>query len=138
MKKHLYLYIYVNFICLIIAVIAEALPFGIIMEFGNPDGPAWIHKYSYFSMVPFGYGVVFPAICVLVTFLLIILNFIIIASEKSRHDWTLSYTTTAVGGIFMSGCIYLLTPPTIPNIIVLCSFIAMVLNYFIAYKRYNY
>jgi|GEM_PF-5761605 hypothetical protein len=135
MKHHLYMYI--NFVLLLIAIIAEALPYGIIMQFMNPDGPAWIHKCSYFSMLPIGYGVIFPVICVVITFILIILNFIIIASEKSQRDWVLSYTTTAIGGIFMSACIYLLTPPTILNIIVLCSFIAMLLNYFIVYKRYN-
>ncbi len=38
------------------ALILECLPFGVALNFMNPDGDPWVSTYSYFSLTPFGYA----------------------------------------------------------------------------------
>ena len=49
------------------AFVLEALPYGAVCRFGNPDGEPWRVTYSYFSMIPFGYANFAPLITALLT-----------------------------------------------------------------------
>ena len=40
----------------ILTLILEALPFGAVCQFANPEGEPWRETFSYFSMTPFGYA----------------------------------------------------------------------------------
>ena len=64
-------------ICFMVAsIVLMAMPFGVRMNFGNPDGAPFVYYYSYFSGMPLGYANWFPIIAavlaIVVTLLLII------------------------------------------------------------------
>ena len=60
--------------CLSILVLAlELLPYGAVLNFGNPDGEPWRKTYSYFSLLPYGYANVGPLITAILTCVLIVL-----------------------------------------------------------------
>ena len=60
------------------AVILELLPYGAVLNFGNPEGEPWRQTFSYFSLTPFGYANFGPFITALLTCALLILSVICI------------------------------------------------------------
>ena len=58
------------------AVILELLPYGAVLNFGNPDGEPWRQTFSYFSLTPFGYANFGPFITALLSSALLILSVI--------------------------------------------------------------
>ena len=60
------------------AVILELLPYGAVLNFGNPEGEPWRKTFSYFSLTPFGYANFGPLITALLTCVLLILSVICI------------------------------------------------------------
>ncbi|MBR3996310.1 MAG: hypothetical protein IKI97_13675 [Clostridia bacterium] len=60
------------------AIILELLPYGAVLNFGNPDGEPWRKTFSYFSLTPFGYANFGPLITALLTCVLLILSVICI------------------------------------------------------------
>ena len=72
MKKKKVLYL----ILPIITLILEALPYGAVLNFANPEGEPWRKTYSYFSLTPFGYAngaPLFTAIITCIIFLLLVI-----------------------------------------------------------------
>ena len=55
------------------ALIPELLPYGVVLNFANPDGEPWRRTYSYFSMMPFGYANFGPLITAILTCVMLIL-----------------------------------------------------------------
>ena len=51
----------------IAALVLEALPYGAVCRFANPEGEPWRNTYSYFSMIPFGYANFAPLLTALLT-----------------------------------------------------------------------
>ena len=39
----------------IIAFVLELLPYGVVLNFANPEGEPWRRTYSYFSLTPLPY-----------------------------------------------------------------------------------
>lgn len=72
MKKRL-----VYLILPIITLILEIIPYGVVLRFGRPymNGEIGYFKeyYSYFDMMPFGYGHFFPFITAWITCLILLL-----------------------------------------------------------------
>ncbi len=60
------------------AIILELLPYGAVLNFGNPEGEPWRRTFSYFSLTPFGYANFGPFITALLTCVLLILSVIAI------------------------------------------------------------
>ncbi len=58
---------------IVLTLILELLPYGAVLNFGNPDGEPWRKTYSYFSLLPFGYANFGPLITAILTCILIIL-----------------------------------------------------------------
>ncbi len=58
------------------AVIFELLPYGAVLNFGNPEGKPWRKTFSYFSLTPFGYANFGPFITAILTCVLLILTII--------------------------------------------------------------
>lgn len=56
----------ITIINIIVIIILELLPCGVVMKFANPNG---IEKafYSYFSLIPYGYSNVFPFLTALLS-----------------------------------------------------------------------
>lgn len=68
----------------LITLILEALPFGAVCNFANPEGAPFRETFSYFSLVPFGYANFFPLItAVLTLFIIGILIVYLIAKKRS-------------------------------------------------------
>jgi hypothetical protein len=62
----------------LITLILEILPFGAVLNFGNPEGAPWRRTYSYFDLTPFGYANFSPLLtaistCIIFIFLVIYL-----------------------------------------------------------------
>ncbi len=57
----------------LVALILELLPYGVVLNFANPDGEPWRRTYSYFSMMPFGYANFGPLITAILTCVLLVL-----------------------------------------------------------------
>ena len=72
---------------LLSALILEILPCGAVCNFANPEGESWRKTYSYFSMIPYGYGDFGPLITAILTCILLV---IIILSILLKKDWSKS------------------------------------------------
>lgn len=72
---------------LLSALILEILPYGAVCNFANPEGESWRKTYSYFSMIPYGYGDFGPLITAILTCVLLV---IIILSILLKKDWSKS------------------------------------------------
>ena len=58
--------------CLTVFIL-ELLPYGVVLNFANPDGEPWRRTYSYFSLTPFGYANFGPLITAILTCVLLVL-----------------------------------------------------------------
>ena len=55
------------------ALLLEALPYGAVLNFANPEGEPVRRTYSYFSLTPFGYASFGPLITAVLTSVLFVL-----------------------------------------------------------------
>lgn len=69
---------------LFIVLCLEIVPFGCTLKFIEPDGELLISKFSYFSLVPYGYGNFTPLITAILTVILFLLV-IILTIRPSRR-----------------------------------------------------
>ncbi len=60
-------------VCPLAAVVLELLPFGAVLNFGQPDGETIRQTYSYFSLTPFGYANFGPLITAVLSCVLLVL-----------------------------------------------------------------
>ena len=58
--------------CLTVFIL-ELLPYGVVLNFANPEGEPWRKTYSYFSLTPFGYANFGPFITAILTCILLVL-----------------------------------------------------------------
>ncbi len=73
---------------LIAALILEALPYGVVLSFANPDGDPWRHTYSYFSLTPYGYANFAPLITAILTCVLLLVVIISFINKKDLRKKT--------------------------------------------------
>ena len=64
--------ILLSIFCLTVFVL-ELLPYGVVLNFANPEGEPWRRTYSYFSLTPFGYANFGPLITAILTCVLLVL-----------------------------------------------------------------
>ncbi len=67
----------------IVAIVLEALPYGAVLKFGNPNGKPWRRTFSYFDITTFGYANFAPFIVAFLTCTLLILIIVSIFMKKS-------------------------------------------------------
>lgn len=60
----------------ILSMAAMALPNGVAMDFGAASGKILTKKYSYFSMIPLGYGNCFPWLSVILLVVVLMILFL--------------------------------------------------------------
>lgn len=72
---------------LLSALVLEILPYGAVCNFANPEGPPHRVTYSYFSMIPYGYGDFGPLITAILTCVLLV---ILVLSLLLKKDWNKS------------------------------------------------
>ncbi len=70
---------------LLSALVLEILPYGAVCNFANPESPPHRVTYSYFSMIPYGYGDFGPLITAIFTCVLLLL---LILSIILKKDWS--------------------------------------------------
>ena len=58
--------------CLTVFIL-ELLPYGVVLNFANPEGEPWRKTYSYFSLTPFGYANFGPFITAILTCALLVI-----------------------------------------------------------------
>ena len=58
--------------CLTVFIL-ELLPYGVVLNFANPEGEPWRKTYSYFSLTPFGYANFGPIITAILTCALLVI-----------------------------------------------------------------
>ena len=61
------------FVFCLTVFILELLPYGVVLNFANPEGEPWRRTYSYFSLTPFGYANFGPFITAILTCILFVL-----------------------------------------------------------------
>ena len=69
---------------LLSALVLEILPYGAVCNFGNPEGEPWRVTYSYFSMIPYGYGDFGPLITAILSCVMLV---ILALSLLLKKDW---------------------------------------------------
>ena len=67
---------------LLCALVLEALPYGAVCNFGNPEGEPFRETYSYFSLIPYGYANFAPLITAIFTCVLLLILLISIIFKK--------------------------------------------------------
>lgn len=78
-----------KYICLIViiaVVILELLPYGAVLNFGNPDGEPFRQTFPYFSLTPFGYANFAPFITAVFS-VVILLHIVAAIICKSKDLW---------------------------------------------------
>lgn len=82
----------------VVALVLEALPWGVVLNFANPEGAPWRHTYSYFSLTPFGYATFPPLLVALLTcVLLILVSVYIVKQNKGLYNAIAVISATALG-----------------------------------------
>ena len=78
---------------LLSALVLEILPYGAVCNFANPEGPPHRVTYSYFSMIPYGYGDFGPLITAILSCVMLV---IIVLSILLKKDWSRSISIISV------------------------------------------
>ena len=65
-----------------VTLILEALPFGAVLRFADPEGESVIRTYSYFDLTPYGYANAGPFITAILTCVLLVLSGVCLISGK--------------------------------------------------------
>ncbi len=63
------------------ALILEILPYGAVLNFGNPEGEPWHCTYSYFDLTPFGYANFGPFLTAILTCVLLLVTVLLFFKE---------------------------------------------------------
>ncbi|MBQ7033951.1 MAG: hypothetical protein IJN25_09895 [Clostridia bacterium] len=88
-------------ICLIVilaVVILELLPYGAVLNFGNPDGDPFRKTFSYFSLTPFGYANLAPFMTAVLS-VVILLHIIAAILCKTKNLWKGIRVESSIAGI---------------------------------------
>jgi hypothetical protein len=83
----------ITFALLLSALVLEILPYGAVLNFGNPEGDTWRKTYSYFSLIPYGYANFGPLITAILTCIMLV---IIVISILIKKDWNKSISIISV------------------------------------------
>ena len=75
------------------ALVLEILPYGAVLNFGNPEGDTWRKTYSYFSLIPYGYANFGPLITAILTCIMLV---IIVISILIKKDWNKTISVISV------------------------------------------
>ncbi len=71
-----------SLICPIIALICEILPYGVVLNFWNPEGEPFRETFSYFDLTPFGYANFAPLITAVLTCVILAVTVFFVIKPK--------------------------------------------------------
>lgn len=105
---------YISILCILISIILMAMPWGIAMTFAPGPNERITSYFSYFDLIPLGYGNWLPIITVILSFVALILLllgkkkpskgkavqvYLMICIICSLLSWSVFSTFTITGGI---------------------------------------
>ncbi len=93
-------------ICPIAALICEALPYGAVLNFANPEGEPFRQTYSYFDLTPFGYASFAPLITAVLTCVIMLVSVIFAVKPKRKTAKTLAVLSGIAFVISLAPLIY--------------------------------
>lgn len=68
----------------IITIVLEALPFGSVLTFANPEGEPWRNTFSYFDPINYGWLNFAPNLTAILTCVLLVLSVIYIIRDNKK------------------------------------------------------
>jgi len=87
----------------VVTVILEALPYGAVLNFANPEGDPIRKTFSYFSLTPFGYANFAPFITAIITCIVFVMLLLYFITEKA-------FALKASKGLLVAGFVLSLCP----------------------------
>ena len=78
-------------ITLLIILVLEILPFGVIMDFKKPDSEPYTKTFSYFDLTPFAYSNIYPFVTALVTVFLTVFAVLLVFFRKTGFSSALVF-----------------------------------------------
>ena len=72
------------FAILTVILVLELLPYGAVLNFGNPEGEPLRETFSYFDLTPYGYANFGPFITAILTCVLLVLSIINLLVETGK------------------------------------------------------
>jgi len=87
----------------VVTVILEALPYGAVLNFANPEGDPIRKTFSYFSLTPFGYANFAPFITAIITCIVFVMLLLYCITEKA-------FALKASKGLLVAGFVLSLCP----------------------------
>ena len=72
------------FAILTVILVLELLPYGAVLNFGNPEGEPFRATFSYFDLTPYGYANFGPFITAILTCVLLVLSIIDLLVETGK------------------------------------------------------
>lgn len=97
---------FLSLICPIIALISEILPYGAVLNFGNPEGKPYRETYSYFDLTPFGYANFAPFITAVLTCIILIVTVIFVIKPTEKAAKTAGLLSAAAFIISLAPLLY--------------------------------
>lgn len=71
-------------IILLFVLVLEMLPYGAVLNFGNPEGTPWRETYSYFDPTPFGYANFGPLLTAVLTCVMLVMALVYLVRPVSK------------------------------------------------------
>ena len=93
-------------VILSIVLLLEALPYGVVLNFANPEGEPWRRTFSFFSLTPFGYANFAPFITALLTVAIMILLIVNILKKSNALNKYIRYISGFTAAISLFPLIY--------------------------------
>ena len=79
----------VIFAILIVILVLELLPYGAVLNFGNPEGEPLRETFSYFDLTPYGYANFGPFITAILTCVLLVISIINLLVDNDKIKTTI-------------------------------------------------
>ncbi len=73
----------INIVLSVIVIFVELLPNGVVLIFATSPTERVREVYSYFSLIPFGYGNIFPIITAILSIIILIISIIYFIYENN-------------------------------------------------------
>ena len=107
----------------LVSLILELLPYGVVLNFANPDGEPWRRTYSYFSLTPFGYANFGPLITAILTCVLLVLVVVyLFKSHKGLNIAIMNFATATSLLPLMLGFSYITVIGVIVSVFLAATF----------------
>ena len=89
-------------VLMVVALVLEALPFGVAMVFAAGPTERIVETYSYFSLLPLGYANVAPMLTGIMTAVATLLGVVVLAKPNSAFGFRRAALLCGIAALFSS------------------------------------